>query len=54
LSKTVAKFLLMFGVAGVALAGPAPSAPEIDANSGYTALALLSGALLLIRSRRKK
>lgn len=34
-----------FGVAGV---------PEIDPASGGSALALLSGALLIIRSRRRR
>jgi hypothetical protein len=28
--------------------------PEIDPGSGVTALALLSGGLLILRSRRKK
>jgi LPXTG-motif cell wall-anchored protein len=47
--------LLLVGLAGFASAGlgTAP-APEIDPASGVGALALLSGALLVIRSRRKK
>jgi hypothetical protein len=30
------------------------SVPEIDANSGVAAVSLLAGAVLVIRSRRKK
>ena len=51
MTKTMGMFLLLIGVAGSAMA---TVAPEIDASSGSTALALLSGALLLIQSRRKK
>jgi hypothetical protein len=43
--------LLLIGVAGLAMAVPTP---EIDPGSGASALALLSGALLVIRGRRKK
>ena len=38
------------GVASIALAAPTP---EIDPASGVSAVALLSGALILIRGRRK-
>jgi|HubBroStandDraft_5_1064220.scaffolds.fasta_scaffold279429_2 hypothetical protein len=50
-------------IAGIALVGIAVSsvclaaetvAPEIDPASGANAVALLAGALLLIRSRRRK
>jgi hypothetical protein len=50
-------------IAGIALVGIALSsvclaaetvAPEIDPASGANAVALLAGALLLIRSRRRK
>jgi len=44
-------FLLVVGVSGVALASPVP---KMDPGSGASALALLSGALLVIKSRRKK
>jgi len=49
-------FLLLVGVSGAALAGPwAPAAvPEIDPGSVVRVFALLSGGLLLIKSRRKK
>jgi hypothetical protein len=48
--KFVGMFLLVVGMSGVALA----SVPEMDPGSGASALALLSGALLVIKSRRKK
>jgi hypothetical protein len=48
--KTIGAILLLIGIAGVATA----SVPEIDPSSGVNALALLSGALILIRGRRKK
>ncbi len=41
--------LLFLGASGIALA----SVPEINAGSAGSALALLSGALLMIRGRRK-
>jgi hypothetical protein len=44
--------LLFVGALGFALATPV-GAPEIDAGSAGSAVALLSGAVLLIRSRRK-
>jgi len=50
-SKTIGMFLLLIGIAGSAMA---TVAPEIDATSGSSALALLSGSLFLIRSRRRK
>jgi len=49
--KTIGLILLVMGVAGIASA--IPSTPEIDPGSGVSALALLSGALLVFRSRRK-
>lgn len=50
--KIVGMALLVIGVSGVAMAVPA--VPEIDAGSGVSALALISGALLVIRGRRTK
>ena len=41
--------LLLLGMARLA---PAPVTPEIDPGSGVSALLLLSGALLVVRSRR--
>jgi hypothetical protein len=51
MSKTLGMMLLMIGVAGTALAN---AVPEIDPGSGASALALISGALLIVRGRRKK
>jgi len=51
--KTVGMMLLVAGVSGIALGNPT-AAPEIDASSSISALSLLSGALLVIKSRRKK
>jgi LPXTG-motif cell wall-anchored protein len=45
--------LLMAGIATSAFATQV-TAPEIDAGSAASALALLSGGLLILRSRRKK
>ena len=42
--------LAVYGVAGAAI--PAPT-PEIDAQSGVSALMFLSGAVLVIRGRRR-
>ena len=49
--KIVGMMLLVVGMSGTAMA---TIAPEIDAGSGISALTLLSGALLVIKSRRKK
>jgi hypothetical protein len=49
--KTVGMMLLVVGMSGAALAAPVP---EIDPGSGISALTLLSGALLVIRSYRKR
>ena len=49
--------LVVLGTAGMAVAvgmiGGGP-APEIDPSQAMTALALLSGSVLVIRGRRKK
>ncbi|HUP03912.1 MAG TPA: hypothetical protein VMU19_07985 [Bryobacteraceae bacterium] len=50
--KIAALTLLLIGVAGSALAGAI--VPEIDAGSAGSALALLAGAALVIRGRRRK
>jgi len=44
---------MMLLLAGMAMTASATSVPEIDASSGASALALLSGGLLILRSRRK-
>jgi hypothetical protein len=52
-SKFIGFSLLLAGAASFALAGPT-AAPEIDGASATTAIALLSGGLLVLRSRRKR
>jgi hypothetical protein len=49
--KTLGLLLLAIGMSGAAMAA---TVPEIDPSSGVSALALLSGALLVIRGRRKR
>jgi hypothetical protein len=44
--------VILLGVGASVLASAAP-VPEIDAGSGANALALIAGALLVIRGRRK-
>jgi hypothetical protein len=51
-TKVLGMVLLLIGVSGLALAVAA--VPEIDPSSGGSALALLSGALLVIRGRRNR
>jgi hypothetical protein len=47
--------IILASVAVSAFAGAgAPSAPEIDVTTGVAALGLVSGGLLILRSRRKK
>ena len=49
--KLIGMMLFVVGMAGPMLAPT--TAPEIDSSSLATALALLSGSLLVIRGRRK-
>ena len=51
LMKLAGMGLLVVAVGGRALA---VSVPEIDPASGVNAIALLAGAMLVIRSRRKR
>jgi hypothetical protein len=44
--------LILVGTACVALAGSV-TAPEIDASAGVAAVTLLTGGLLVLRSRRR-
>ena len=44
--------VLVLGVVSNAFAGT--TAPEIDGNSAVAAIALVSGGLMVIRSRRRK
>ncbi len=52
--KFAGMVLLLMGLSSLAIAGLAPAAPEISPASGVAAFALLSGALLVIRGRRKR
>jgi hypothetical protein len=45
--------LILLGTATFAFAGTAP-VPEIDGNTAASAVALVSGGLLILRGRRKK
>jgi hypothetical protein len=49
--KFIGMALLLVGVSAIASAS---AVPEIDPGSAGTAIALLSGALLIFRSRRTK
>jgi hypothetical protein len=51
--KVLGLSLLLAGAASSALAVPV-AAPEVDGASATTAIALLSGSLLVLRARRKK
>jgi hypothetical protein len=50
MTRTAGMMLLLIGVSGLAIG----AVPEIDPGSAGSALALLTGALLVIRGRRKK
>jgi len=52
MNKVFALVLLGIGTGFAAMA--APGAPEIDPASGASALALLAGAVVVIRGRRRK
>jgi hypothetical protein len=47
-------FFTLMGALSIPLLALPPSAPEIDAASGAAAIGLIGGAILLIRSRKKK
>jgi MYXO-CTERM domain-containing protein len=53
MTRVIGIAIILASVATFAFAGIV-SAPEIDASSGVAALGLLSGGLLVLRSRRKK
>lgn len=45
---------MMLLMIGVSISASAYSVPEIDPGMGGSAVALLSGALIMIRGRRKR
>ena len=51
--RTLAALILLAGTATFAFGGPF-AVPEIDANSSAAAFALFSGAVLMLRARRRK
>ena len=51
--KTIGFTMLLLASAGLAVAQGPVAAPEIDPTSSIGALVLLSGALLVLRARRK-
>lgn len=51
--KVAGLVLLGIGIASVGSASIPVGGPEIDAATGTSALALLSGALLIIRGRKR-
>jgi hypothetical protein len=52
--KLVAMALLLVGAAQLVIACGPLTTPELDPAAGVSALVLLSGALLVIRARRRK
>ena len=52
-NKLIGMIFLLAGVSTIAMASPVPSAPEIDPGSFSTALALIGGAWMVVRGRRK-
>ena len=52
MQRLIGTFLLLAGLSTVAL-GSAVVAPEIDGASAISALTLVSGAVLVIRSRKR-
>ena len=53
MNRTIGFLLLLTGAAGSMVAGTAPT-PEIDASTATGAVALVSGAILVLRTRRKQ
>lgn len=52
MARVLGMGILLASIAGFALAGT--TAPEIDASSAAAAVGLLGGAVLVLRSRKKK
>jgi len=53
MAKIISLTVLLMSVGSYALAGVV-RAPEIDTNSGVAAVALLSGGLLVLQTRRRR
>jgi hypothetical protein len=53
MARLIGLTVLLMSVAGYALAGQAAS-PEIDASSGVAAVALISGGILVLRTRSRR
>jgi len=53
-SKFFGMALLLVGISQLVIAGPPAAAPELDPATGVSALVLLSGAVLVMRTRRRK
>jgi len=53
MAKIINLTVLLMSVGSYALAGVA-RAPEIDANTGIAAVALLGGGLLVLQTRRRR
>ena len=52
MTRVLGLAVLLASLAGFAFAGNV--SPEIDASSGVAALGLLTGGVIVLRSRRKK
>ncbi len=52
--KTLFGFMMMFIAVAASAFGGQSTAPEIDAATGVAAITLLSGGMLVLRSRRAK
>ena len=52
--KSVGMAVLLLGLSSYAFAGLSTVAPEISSASAVSAIALVSGAILVIRGRRKR
>ena len=53
MTKILGGIVILIGASVVLMADGAPVVPEINAGSAATALALVSGGLLVLRSRRR-
>lgn len=53
MTRPIGLIILLMGFAGCALAGFVVS-PEIDASSGVGAVALITGGIFVLRTRRRR